>query len=326
MKTTRSGRRWAYPGAVLHWLYFTPFRKHADLWVGAVIGLSIAGCAASLSGLVWGIWRFSVKARYRIKGVHSRSPYTGWMRWRHYAGLAFGLTTFTWMLSGRLSLDPWNWRPGTAPTDEQREALSGGPLRLDAITPERMRAGLAGIRASFVPKELAAMQFRSEPHLVAYRPAADGRGAASLAVSALAPERGPFERFSREDLQAAARSAMPENDVTDAVWLQEYDDYYYDRSGALPALRIRYDDPAETWLYIDPGRAEILRKEERLTRLNRWLYHGLHNLDFRFLYYRRPLWDIVPIVLSLGGIFLAVSSAAQGWRRLRRHGRRLTGR
>ena len=231
-------------------------------------------------------------------------------------------------LSGRLSQTSWNWYPGTAPTDEQHEALSGEPLRLGAITLEGMRAGLAGLHASFTPKELEVAEFHSEPHLVAYRPAADGRGAVSLAVSALAPERGTFKRFSHEDLLAAARSAMPGNGVTDAAWLQEYDDYYYDRSGALPlpALRVRYDDPAETWLYIDPGRAEILRKEERLTRLNRWLYHGLRNLDFRFLYYRQPLWDIVLIVLSLGGIFLAVSSATQGWRRLRRHARRLTGR
>ncbi len=55
--------------------------------------------------------------------------------------------------------------------------------------------------------------------------------------------------------------------------------------------------------------AAIVRKEERLTRLNRWLYHGLHSLDFPFLYYRRPLWDVVVIVLSVGGIVLSVTTA-----------------
>jgi hypothetical protein len=63
----------------------------------------------------------------------------------------------------------------------------------------------------------------------------------------------------------------------------------------------------------------ILRKEERLTRLNRWLYHGLHSLDFPFLYYRRPLWDIVVITLSIGGVLLTIASVAPAWRRLRRH-------
>ena len=118
---------------------------------------------------------------------------------------------------------------------------------------------------------------------------------------------------------------MPGTAVDDAVWLEEYDAYYYDRNGArlLPVLRVRYDDPSRTWLYLDPQRGVIVRKEERLSRVNRWLYHGLHSLDFPFLYTRRPLWDVVVILLSLGGITLSVTSLTQGWRRLRRHGRRL---
>ena len=84
-------------------------------------------------------------------------------------------------------------------------------------------------------------------------------------------------------------------------------------------LRVRYDDAASTWLYFNPYRGEIARKEERLTRANRWLYHGLHSLDFPFLHARRPLWDVVVIALSLGGILVSVTSLGQGWRRLRRH-------
>ena len=105
--------------------------------------------------------------------------------------------------------------------------------------------------------------------------------------------------------------------------LEEYDAYYYDRHGArlLPVLRVRYDDPLRTWLYLDPQRGVIVQKEERLSRVNRWLYHGLHSLDFPFLYYRRPLWDVVVIVLSLGGIVLSASTMVQAWRRLRRHAR-----
>ena len=59
--------------------------------------------------------------------------------------------------------------------------------------------------------------------------------------------------------------------------------------------------------------------------LNRWLFRGLHSLDFRFLYNRRPLWDIVTILLLLGGIVLSVTSMTQAWHRLRRHKRRLVG-
>ena len=344
MKTTRTGRRWAYPGAVLHWLYFTPLRRQTSLWINSVIWLSIAGCILTLSGLLWGIWRYSLKTRYRQKGIRRRSPYAGLMRWHHYAGLIFGLTTFTWILSGYLSLDPWSWHPGTSPTRQQRETMAGGRLRLDPLTPERLRLGAAAISSAFAPGEFEVLQFRGEPFLVAYRPPSAGQagdwpssGPAAflsavqpikhLAVSAVAPERGTFTRFDDDDVLAAAQAAMPGTAVDDALWLEDYDDYYYYaryHALPLPVLRLRFGDPQQTWLYVDPQRGMILRKEERLTRLNRWLYHGLHNLDFRFLYHRRPLWDIVVILLSLGGIVLSVSSMAQGWHRLRRHACHLT--
>jgi hypothetical protein len=51
--------------------------------------------------------------------------------------------------------------------------------------------------------------------------------------------------------------------------------------------------------------------------VNRWLYHGFHSLDFPFLYARRPLWDVVMIVLSLGGLASAVTSIVPAWRRIR---------
>ena len=118
---------------------------------------------------------------------------------------------------------------------------------------------------------------------------------------------------------------MPDAAIADTAWLDDYDAYYYDRSRALslPVLRVRYADPQQTWLYLDPRRGAIVRKEERLTRLNRWLYHGLHSLDFPFLYYHRPLWDIVVIALSLGGLVLSATTLVPAVHRLRRHWRRL---
>jgi len=87
----------------------------------------------------------------------------------------------------------------------------------------------------------------------------------------------------------------------------------------LPMVRVRYADAQQTWLYFDPRRGTIARKEERLTRLNRWLYHGFHSLDFPFLYYQRPLWDVVVIALSIGGIVLSATTLRASWRRVRRN-------
>ncbi len=325
MKTTGSSRRWAYAGAVLHWLYFTPLRRHGPLWTQVIIWSSLTGCVMCLTGLVWGVFRYSPSARYRLKREQSHSPYAGLMRWHHYAGLIVGLASFTWIFSGLLSMDPIPSIPGTAPTRQQRDAVTGGPLRLESMTIDRVRAELGGpesaaLRSDAIDvarpfqgreaaKEIDIAQFRGEPFLVTHD----------------APVR-----FDRDTMLAAARAAMPDADVVDAAWLEEYDAYYYDRDVhhralSLPVLRVRYADPQRTWLYLDPRRGAIVHKEERLTRVNRWLYHGLHSLDFPFLYYRRPLWDLVVITLSIGGIVLSASTLVPAVHRLRRHLRRIQG-
>lgn len=300
VKTTRSGRRWGYAGAVIHWLYFTPLRRHGALWTQTIIWLSVAGCVMCVSGLGWGLLTLP-------------SPYSGMMRWHHYAGLIFGLATCSWIFSGLLSMDPWNWHPGTTATPQQRSAIAGGPLRLEGVTADRLRDGLRAFPPA--PGEIEILQFEGQPFLLA------NRGLVSLD----APERGVFERFTDDQMLAAARASMPSAPVEEAIWLHAYDSYYYDRNGglSLPVLRVRFADATKTWLYLDPRRGAIVRKEERLTRVNRWLYHGLHSLDFPFLYNRRPLWDAVMLVLSAGGFASAVTSLLPAWRRLRRHAQRL---
>ncbi len=317
LDASASERRWGYAGAVVHWLYFTPFRRQAAIWNETIIWLSMTGCVLSLTGLVWGVWRYSSDKRYRLKGERSHTPYAGLMRWHHYAGLVFGLVTFTWIFSGLLSMDPWSWSPGTAPTRAQRDAVAGGPFTPGALTLERARTALAAF-GSQPPKELELVQFQGEAYLHA------GNIVPGIVLaSASAPHIA--DTLDRRIVEEAARAAMPGVRVEDAVWLDRYDAYYYNRDGALalPVLRVRYADPMATWLYLDPRQGAIVRKEERLSRLNRWLYHGFHSLDFPFLYYRRPLWDAVVIVLSVGGILLSVTSLGAAYRRLRRHVRTL---
>ena len=74
--------------------------------------------------------------------------------------------------------------------------------------------------------------------------------------------------------------------------------------------------PGSTWI---PARAGIALKTDESRRQLRWLYQGLHSLDFPFLYYERPLWDVVVIVLSIGGTVVSATTLVPAWRRLRRH-------
>ncbi len=309
-QTTSSGRRWGFFGAVLHWLYFTPFRRQTALWDQSIVWLSIAGTLMALGGLLWGLWRYSPSMAYRLRRQRSHTPYAGLMRWHHYAGIVFGVTTITWVFSGLLSMDPWDWHPGTAPTRAQREAVTGGPFTLDELSVTRLAAAIGGF-GSPAPKEIEITRFRGSTYV---------RAEAGL-VAVSAPERGAVPEVDHKAIEATARAAMPGIDVDELLWMDRYDAYYYDRDGqlSLPVLRVKYRDPQNTWLYLDPTRGAVVRKEERLSRVNRWLYHGLHSLDFPFLYYRRPLWDIVVIVFSVGGVVLSATTMVAAWRRLRRH-------
>jgi hypothetical protein len=213
-----------------------------------------------------------------------------------------------------------------------RNAATGGPLDLAPVTLEGLRGALAAISPHFKPKEADVQQFRGELYLIA----ADGPAERHLIgiterehvqtpvkfrmAWLEQPGKGSFTKFDDAIMMDIAREAMPDFRITEAEWLHEYDNYYRTRLGLLPlpVLRVRYDDPNETWLYIDPHRGSVAWREEWSSRRQRWLYNGLHKFDFPVLY-SRPLWDISIVVLSLGGLALSITPLVAVWRRLKRH-------
>ena len=342
LKTDARSRFLAYGSAVLHWTYFPFLRRHTEVWASALIWGSGIGSVMCLSGLVLGVWRLGPTRRYRLKGVRAHSPYAGFMKWHHYAGLLFGAVTLTWVFSGMLSLEPWEFLRSSPWTPEQLEAAAGGPVSVDSLDPDRLRRAAGAVQSSFAPREMDFFQFQGEPYLISYRPPSaeeivrrpgasiDAFQALALnrehvIVSVLHPDEGLFTRFPDEDIVEVASAAMPDAPIEDSTWLSEYDAYYYDRNGEhpLPVLRVRYRDSQRTWLYLNPHHGLIAMKHERASRLNRWLYHGLHSLDFPFLYNRRPLWDLTVIGLCIGGIVLSTATLVPALRRLRRRGRYL---
>ena len=104
-------------------------------------------------------------------------------------------------------------------------------------------------------------------------------------------------------------------DLQTAV-LTDYDAYYYDkhRTKPLPVLKVDLNDEVKTTYYINPKTTKVLMKYETTSRINRWVYHGLHSLDFPALFFRRPLWDIVVIILLLGGASVSVTGLILTWK------------
>ncbi len=298
LKSTARERMLAWIGAIPHWIYFTAIRKHAGNWRLLVLWLAGAGCVIAVLGLVIGTWR-------SIGSARGWSQYRGTMRWHHGAGLIFGLLTLTWLFSGMLSLEPGHYSSGSEPTASQREAFSGAAdYNLYREPPTQALA------ANPSAKELAPYQVAGRPY---YLVTETDREPKLVDLSGR-----PAQQFPRDFLLAAARRAVPGGRIIDQAGLTNYDGYYYDREERkpLPVLRLKFDDPAHSWLYIDPLRASIVARYERSGRVDRWLYQGLHHLDFPFLWYARPAWDIIVIALLAGGILLSATGVLIGYRRL----------
>ena len=107
--------------------------------------------------------------------------------------------------------------------------------------------------------------------------------------------------------------------------LSEYDMHYYSRAAhtmtgggdkPLPVLRVVFTDAHATWVHIDPHTGAVLDKSDTHRRASRWLFALLHSWDWGPLLARRPLWDVVLVVLSLGGALLSFTGVVVGWRRL----------
>jgi hypothetical protein len=299
LRSTARDRGLAWIGAIPHWIYFTGIRKHAQNWRMLVIWLAAGGCVVALLGLVVGLWRSATARR-------GWSTFRGSMRWHHGAGLLFGTLTLTWAFSGMLSLEPGRYSTGALPTFMQREAFSGtADYSLYRQPPARVVATYP------LAKELQPYFVNGRPYYLVKE--------TDQPPKLVAIEGRPVEEFPQDFLLGAARRAVPEGHILDQALLTGCDAYYYDREWRrpLPVLRVKFDDPQRSWLYIDVQRASLVARYERSGRINRWLYEGLHHLDFPFLWASRPAWDIAVIVLLAGGIFLSSTGVWIGYRRLR---------
>ncbi len=367
-KTDRKGRFLAISGYVLHNLFF--FRQRT-WWTPMLDWIAWTAMLMAVTGVVLGIWRVAFKPRFRHKGGLSYTPYSGWMKWHHYAGLIFGLFSLSWILSGMIPITTFpvpGWEqvakrvesngegfimgnptvsPRSTMTKEMARAITGGPLNLQPLRIEDMRNALARIQERFAPKEVEIVQVRGEPYFLAYQPPINKDDAERwttnnainmvnlpqdnphLFVSIKHPENGVSASFGKEVMEQASREAMPNMPVIDRQWLTDYDDYYHQTTKSfelgrhkpayvLPVLRVRYNDENQTWLYFTPSLAQMVKFDKR-DRANRWVYYGLHAMDFPGLFHRRPLWDVVTIALLAGLAAMSITTLLPAFRRLKRH-------
>jgi hypothetical protein len=322
--TTTASRLGAYVGAIPHWLYFTPLRKHGPQWSQVVIWSSGIGTVSAILGIVIGVWMYSPSKRYRYAGAPTSIPYRGQKRWHMVFGLIFGLGAATWAFSGMLSMDPFpmqrtggpaggGGRRGGGPGIPQ--ALRGRGGQIAAFAGKHPREALAQLPNLGV-KELELTSFAGDPVYMATVAGDDTR---------IIPVNGePQTTFDRQRIIDIVTKAAQSSGGADVSVLDQYDRYYLDRrrKRPLPVILAQLHDAEHTRYYIDPKTARVVGNYSSSNWMSRWLYHGLHSLDFPWLYNYRPLWDIVVITFMAGGTALCVTSLVLAWRVL---GRKLAG-
>jgi len=314
--TTRPVRILAHLGPIPHWLYYTSLRKHGPLWSRTVIVLSGVATVAALLGMIVGIWMYSPFKRYSIRGESACIPYTGQKRWHMIAGLFFGIVACTWAFSGMLSMDPFPAPPASEEVGARiAVALRGGPVSLAEFAAKPARAVLAQLGPDFAVKELEYTWMAGELVYLA-----SGRNAQTQIVPL---EGEALPELDRNLLFGVMRRAVRPFRTSEMRVVTKYEAYYLDRHQRrpLPVIFVKLNDGANSMFYVDPKTARVVQSYDAGSRVNRWVYHGLHSIDLPWLYAHRPVWDIVVLLLMLGGVALSVTSVILAVRVVGRVGR-----
>lgn len=300
-------RLWNWLGSVPHWIYPTILRQDNALWRGVVMWVAGPCIVGAVAGMWIGILRVRLGAR-RFKGGRM-TPYRGWMRWHHHAGLIGGTFLTTWIISGWLSVDPGRFfaSPGLRDTAGIAYAGAGVPPMLDFARLARAAPGARQV----------------ELRRVAGRPlldATDAAGSRLLDAVTLAPTRP-----SPAAVLAAAARLVPGARLVAVERLTAPDGYWYEVGAlpVLPILRLRFDNPAATWVHIDPATGVIVGSLDHRRRLYRWAFDLLHKWDLNVLTLNRPAWDAVLWTLSILGLVTSISGVRIAWMRLRRRSTRV---
>jgi len=232
--------------------------------------------------------------------------------------------TATWAFSGMLSMGTFSWVEWLAGTSRGDSAKGGGRgglnianvlrgegrFQLSAYAAKSPSAALMSL-GDFQAKELEFSMFAGEPQYIATDSAGHTR------IIPLNAE--PKEEFDRDRIMSMVKDAAGSN-LAELRVMDQYDAYYLDRlrEKPLPVIYARMNDKDQTRTYIDPKTGRTVGTYSTRSWVSRWLYHGLHSMDFPWLYNHRPLWDIVVISLMLGGTALCVTSLLLTWRVLKR--------
>jgi hypothetical protein len=307
-KTEGNERAWNYIGAIIHWIYPTVLRRHWALWDQVVWWISLFGVVTAVAGMYLGIARLREAKSKNGSGI--ASPFKSWLRTHHIWGLFAGIFILTWIFSGWLSMDHGRFFSKPSPNSSQIQSFRGKPIK-QAVK----QVSLEGLKSLADFSEVEILAIGGQTFVIA-------RSSNGLKLFKPQSPNSLFPaEFTVSELIIAVRKAWPDVNIQSTQWPNEADIYGHLREGSLPknTLRIILDDPEQTWVHINMESGQIVSVMDNSRRLYRWLFNGLHSLDFPGLANHRPVWDIFILILLGVGFFFSITAVAIGWKRLFNH-------
>lgn len=321
--TSAKDRRLAWIGAIPHWMYYTPLRKHQKLWTEIVNWSALLGCLMCITGIIAAI---SVWWKQRRVGGFFHCPYRKpWWHWHFILGLLFGWCAITFAFSGYMSMTDLpgflkKEQPGAA---EKERGMHGRhpnrPGRSSMLPIGDYKLPAAAVIASDEPVlNIAWRAWNGHPYYaVTY-------SYSTRNIDASAP--GDIKDFTlaEEMIRRDAVREIPDSIQWTIDLIDSYDSDYYGRDEKrhpLPVYKVTLQDYMHTVMYYNPKTLAVTRVDDN-SRTRRLLYSGLHALNLKFLTDTPWLWYTVMLVLLTGGLLLSITGLALAWQWLVRTIRR----
>jgi uncharacterized iron-regulated membrane protein len=304
MWTTAGHRFWNWLGTIPHFFYFESLRVQQQLWSQTVIWTSLLGTFLTVVGIILGVVQFG-------RGKDGKlSPYRGWFYLHHVIGLVFGVLTLTWVFSGLVSMNPWGILEGNG--RGEATLAEGPPPRWKDV-----KASLETLRTQLAGSGVVSLTSAPLGGRLYWTATFNDGGVRRLDISGLVAPT------SEGELAQAAQRIAGDRAIAEQSLVNEEDAYYYARQRrrfeevVLPVYRVILKDDEQTRYYLDPNTGALVQRADSTGRWRRWLFSGLHRLDFAEWMRARPLRDVLMWLTLLGGLAVSVTGVYLAVRRVR---------
>ena len=284
LATTSWQRFINYPGAIIHWIYFTPIRSRPDLWKNLVVYISLISFLVVILGFIKGISLVRFRKPYRRR---RRLPYYGTLGWHHRFGLVFGTFCLTWLLSGLFSMNPWNIFVFEGITNAEGNLIRGERPKKSLVKNFFQIHG--NEIKDLQPRKISARWVLGQPLVDVYLP--------KKAVT--------IGEFSTGELKKALMNELYPSRFVGIAKVDWNDSYISGSESSTMSNIERLEFDSGLWIDMDFATGRLVAKHSPSSRAYRWLFDGLHRLDLPFLRNYPTFRKFLIILLAIGCLSLA---------------------